>query len=83
MNESSTLEAQVYQLVPDFSTPLVMYCSRGERGASAAEGLLRMGYQNVRSLRGGLQNWLESGGTVETSKRLQSPCRERGWWGCR
>jgi rhodanese-related sulfurtransferase len=74
------LEKKVDQLIPDFSTPLVVYCSRGERGALAAEGLLRMGYQNVRSLKGGLQNWLESGGTVETSKQFQSPRRERVWW---
>jgi sulfur-carrier protein adenylyltransferase/sulfurtransferase len=74
------LEQKVDQLIPDFSTPLVVYCSRGERGPSAAEGLLSMGYQNVRSLKGGLQNWLESGGTVETSKQFQNPRRERSWW---
>jgi rhodanese-related sulfurtransferase len=71
------LEQKVNQVIPDFSTPLVVYCCRGERGASAAEGLLRMGYQNVRSLKGGLQNWLESGGTVETSKGCQNTRRER------
>lgn len=75
------LEQEIDELIPDFSTPLVVYCSRGERGTLAAEGLRRMGYRNVRSLKGGLQNWLESGGTVEkTSKQLQDPRRERGWW---
>jgi len=74
------LEEKVDQLVPDFSTPLVVYCSRGERGAMAADDLLRMGYRNVRSLKGGLQNWLESGGTVETSGQFENPRRERSWW---
>jgi len=74
------LEQKGAQLIPDFSTPLVVYSSRGERGSLAAAGLLRMGYQNVRSLKGGLQNWLESGGTVETSKQYQNPRRERAWW---
>jgi phage shock protein E len=74
------LEQKVDQVIPDFSTPLVVYCSSGERGALAAEGLLRMGYQNVRSLKGGLQNWLESGGTVETSKPFWNPRRVWGWW---
>jgi phage shock protein E len=71
------LEQKVGQLIPDFSTAIVVYCSGGERGALAADNLLKMGYQNVRSLKGGLQNWLESGGTLETSKRIQNPCRER------
>lgn len=75
-----TLEQKADQLIPDFSTPLVVYCSRGERAPSVAEDLLRMGYQDVRSLKGGLQNWLESGGTVEISKQLQNPRRERAWW---
>jgi|GEM_PF-626175 len=74
------LEQKVDQLIPDFSTPLVVYCCRGERGASAAEDLLKMGYQNVRSLKGGLQNWLESGGTVEISNGFQSTRRVRAWW---
>jgi rhodanese-related sulfurtransferase len=71
------LEQKVDQLIPDFSTPIVVYCSRGERGALAADNLLKMGYYNVRSLKGGLQNWLESGGMVETSRRFQNPHRER------
>ncbi|HEY0794005.1 MAG TPA: rhodanese-like domain-containing protein [Chthoniobacterales bacterium] len=71
------LEQKVDLLIPDVSTPVVVYCSGGERGALAADSLLRMGYQNVRSLKGGLQNWLESGGTVETSKRRHDPLRGR------
>ncbi|MBV8901609.1 MAG: hypothetical protein JOY92_16025 [Verrucomicrobia bacterium] len=71
------LEQKIDHLIPDLSTPIVVYCSGGERGALAAENLLKMGYHNVRSLKGGLRNWLESGGTVETSRRFQNPCRER------
>jgi len=67
------LEQKIDQLIPDPSTPIVVYCSGGERGALAAENLLKMGYQNVRSLAGGLRNWLESGGTVEISRRFQHP----------
>lgn len=74
------LEQKVDQLIPDFSTPLVVYCCRGERCVSAAEGLVKMGYQNVRSLKGGLQNWLESGGTVEIPNGFQSTPRVRTWW---
>ena len=33
-------EQKVAQAVPDFSTPIVVYCDRGERAALAAESLL-------------------------------------------
>lgn len=65
------LEQKIADVVPDFSTPIVLYCDRGERAALAAENLLKMGYQYVRSLQGGLQNWLESGGELEVSSRLR------------
>jgi rhodanese-related sulfurtransferase len=72
------LEQKIDQLIADFSTPIVVYCSRGERRALAAENLLKMGYHNVRSLNGGLQSWLEAGGTVETSRRFQDRNRRVG-----
>jgi len=71
------LEQNIGRIIPDLSSPVVVYCSGGERGALAAANLLKMGYRNVRSLKGGLRNWLESGGTVETSRRFPNPCRKR------
>jgi rhodanese-related sulfurtransferase len=65
------LEQKIGDFVPDFSTPVVVYCDRGKRGALVAENLVKMGYQNVRSLQGGLQSWLESGGELEITKRFQ------------
>jgi rhodanese-related sulfurtransferase len=38
------LEQKIANVVPDFSTPIVLYCDRGERAALAAENLLKMGY---------------------------------------
>jgi rhodanese-related sulfurtransferase len=65
------LEQKIAEVVPDFSTPIVLYCDRGERAALAAENLIKMGYQHVRSLKGGLQNWLESGGELEIPNRFR------------
>jgi rhodanese-related sulfurtransferase len=65
------LEQKIAEVVPDFSTPIVLYCDRGERAALAAENLIKMGYQYVRSLQGGLQNWLESGGELEVTNRFR------------
>jgi rhodanese-related sulfurtransferase len=65
------LEQKIADVVPDFSTPIVLYCDRGERAALAAENLLKMGYQYVRSLQGGLQNWLKSGGELQISNSFR------------
>jgi len=65
------LEQKIEEVVPDFSASIVVYCDRGERAALSAENLVRMGYERVRSLQGGLQNWLESGGELELSNRFR------------
>jgi phage shock protein E len=62
------LEQKVCEIVPDSSSPIVVYCAGGNRGALAADTLQKMGYQNVFSLKGGLSGWLEAGGLVETSE---------------
>ena len=65
------LEQKIGEFVPDLSTPLVVYCDRGTRAALVTESLLKMGYQNVRSLQGGLQTWLEAGGELEVGPLSQ------------
>jgi phage shock protein E len=65
------LEQKIGDFVPDFSTPVVVYCDRGERAALVTDNLIKMGYQNVRSLQGGLQSWLESGGELEVTNRFR------------
>jgi rhodanese-related sulfurtransferase len=59
------LEQRIREVAPELSTPIAVYCAIGNRGPSAADKLQRMGYRTISSLKGGLQNWLESGGTVE------------------
>jgi adenylyltransferase/sulfurtransferase len=39
------------------TTMVVVYCHHGVRSQSAAEYLLRLGYANIRSLRGGIDAW--------------------------
>ena len=59
------LEEVVTEIAPDRSSPILVYCAAGNRGALAAGSLQKMGYQNVFSLKGGLSGWLEAGGMVE------------------
>jgi phage shock protein E len=60
-----SLHERIGHVVSDLTTPILVYCSRGDRGALAADSLQKMGYRNVHSLKGGLQHWLEVGGTLD------------------
>jgi rhodanese-related sulfurtransferase len=66
--DRNTLESKVLQVAPDLDTSIVIYCATGTACAAAAETLSRLGYQKIFSLKGGLQNWLEAGGLVESSR---------------
>jgi phage shock protein E len=64
----ASLEETVSEIAPDRSSPILVYCAAGNRGALAADSLQKMGYLNVFSLKGGLSSWLEAGGLVETPR---------------
>jgi rhodanese-related sulfurtransferase len=64
----NAFENKVLEMAPEFDTPIVIYCATGAACATAAETLRRVGYQKIFSLKGGLQNWLEAGGLVESSQ---------------
>lgn len=53
------LERDIEALVPEKSTPLVLYCGGGYRSVLAADNLQKMGYTNVYSLAGGWRAWNE------------------------
>ncbi|WP_373071572.1 rhodanese-like domain-containing protein [Sulfurimonas sp.] len=46
--------------------PIVTYCFKGPRGLLAAEQLKKMGFTNVKNIRNGLVNWLDSGRTLNS-----------------
>jgi rhodanese-related sulfurtransferase len=46
---------------PVVKKPIICYRGGGSRSALVAESLQKMGYQNVRSLAGGLRAWKEAG----------------------
>jgi rhodanese-related sulfurtransferase len=62
------LELNVTRIAAELTTPILVYCAVGNEAPLAAEKLVRMGYLNVSSLKGGLQGWLEAGGMVECSE---------------
>ncbi len=50
---------------PRRDQPIVVYCAAGGRSLLAGETLLKMGYTNVRSARGGISEWKRMGYPVE------------------
>ncbi len=67
------LEMMVEHEYPDRNTPILLYCSRGERSALAALTLNRMGYRNVASIEGGLNAWREKGLPVVIPSEQHGP----------
>jgi rhodanese-related sulfurtransferase len=55
------IELEIEEQVPDLTTPIVCYCGGGSRSALVAESLQKMGYENVRSMTGGMRAWKEEG----------------------
>jgi len=60
------IERDIESVVPDPSTPLVLYCGGGYRSALAALNLQQMGYTNVISMDGGYRGWKELGLAIES-----------------
>ncbi|HEU5181525.1 MAG TPA: molybdopterin-synthase adenylyltransferase MoeB [Candidatus Polarisedimenticolia bacterium] len=71
------LELRIEGLQPDRSTPVVAYCAAGNRSLLAAEGLQRLGYDNVVSMAGGFTRWRNEGNPVEVPRVLSEADRRR------
>jgi rhodanese-related sulfurtransferase len=54
-----TLEMEVEHDYPDRATPMILYCSRGDRSVLAGVTLRSLGYTSVASIDGGLHAWRE------------------------
>jgi rhodanese-related sulfurtransferase len=61
------LERDIETVVPNRTQEIVLYCGGGFRSALAAESLLRMGYENVASMEGGMRAWRDAGYPIEQS----------------
>ena len=55
------IELEIEEHVPDLKKPIICYCGGGSRSALVAESLQKMGYENVRSMAGGLRAWNDAG----------------------
>ncbi|HYJ04980.1 MAG TPA: rhodanese-like domain-containing protein [Chthoniobacterales bacterium] len=62
------IELDIEEEIPDLKKPIVCYCGGGSRSALVTESLQKMGYENVRSMAGGLRAWKEAGLPVSGSE---------------
>jgi rhodanese-related sulfurtransferase len=64
------LESRIEQEVPDRARQIVIYCAAGNRSAFAAKTLEELGYQDVASLAGGIDDWKRHGYPLEVPTGL-------------
>jgi molybdopterin/thiamine biosynthesis adenylyltransferase/rhodanese-related sulfurtransferase len=72
------LEQRVEGVVPDRAANLIVYCASGVRSAYAARTLRDdLGYENVKSMTGGITLWKDRGYEVEVPRSLSPEQRDR------
>jgi molybdopterin/thiamine biosynthesis adenylyltransferase/rhodanese-related sulfurtransferase len=72
------LESRFEATVPDRSAPVILYCASGVRSAYAARTLVKeLGYENVRSMTGGITLWKDRGYEVEVPRTLTAEQLDR------
>ena len=61
------LNARLGEVVKSKTTPVIMVCASGMRSKSAQSIAVKLGYEQVHSLQGGLKAWKEANLPVEKS----------------
>jgi molybdopterin/thiamine biosynthesis adenylyltransferase/rhodanese-related sulfurtransferase len=73
----ATVRDEIGSVVPDRSTPVILYCRSGKRSADAAKTLHELGYSDVVSVAGGILDWKEHGFPVEIPSSAEDERRRR------
>jgi molybdopterin/thiamine biosynthesis adenylyltransferase/rhodanese-related sulfurtransferase len=71
------LEQRIGEVAPEVEPPLLVLCGSGTRSLFVAEALRALGYDDVRSVRGGLARWREAGLPLEVPRTLDTLDRAR------
>jgi sulfur-carrier protein adenylyltransferase/sulfurtransferase len=71
------LPDEIAGVVPDRSQRVLLYCRSGNRSGKAAEEMVRLGYENVANVEGGILAWQEQGLPVVSAEGLTPEQRMR------
>lgn len=71
------LELQAEETLLDKNCSLIVYCAGGVRSLLASKTLIEMGYKNVRSLKGGYNEWQTNGFPTQTPIHLTESDKKR------
>jgi len=71
------LESRIERIAPDKSQPVVLYCAVGARSAFSAKSLAELGYTDVHSLAGGIEDWKRDGLEIVMPRTLTPERRAR------
>lgn len=63
---------KVSELIPDKSTPIIVYCSLGIRSENIGKKLTKAGFTNVSNLYGGIFEWKNSGFKVYSLQNIET-----------
>ncbi len=71
------LEMRIEEAVPDQDRTVLLLCGSGTRSLIAADGLRRLGYRDVRSVKGGFNRWKDEGLPFVVPRGLDEAARGR------
>jgi molybdopterin/thiamine biosynthesis adenylyltransferase/rhodanese-related sulfurtransferase len=71
------LTERIGEVVPEKTTPVVLYCAVGARSLRAAHALAELGYERPVSIAGGIVDWLNRGYPSTMERTLEPAQRER------
>jgi molybdopterin/thiamine biosynthesis adenylyltransferase/rhodanese-related sulfurtransferase len=71
------LESRIERIAPDKAQPVVLYCAVGARSAFSAKSLTELGYTDVHSLAGGIEDWKRDGLELVMPRTLSPERRAR------
>src|SRR3984893_7874650 len=72
------LESRIENAAPDRAAEVILYCASGSRSAYGARTLQEdLGYDHVRSMKGGITLWKDRGYEVEIPRALTPEQRDR------
>jgi len=62
------IEREIENVVSDLDREIILYSGSGYRSALAADNLQKMGYSDVKSLKGGFRSWTEAGHPIKKAE---------------